>query len=108
MTASRDDAGASPIPATTERRIEAFLEMLAAERGAARLTVSAYRADLEDIAAFLAPRGVALESADVPAKHYAGEGLIHGFFSMGDASEIARNEAQLARADFKALLNRQR
>jgi acetyl esterase len=48
----------------------------------------------------------ALESADVPSKHYAGEGLIHGFFSMGEASAIARAEAQLARADFKALLNR--
>jgi hypothetical protein len=29
------------MPATTGRRIEAFLEMLAAERGAARLTLSA-------------------------------------------------------------------
>ena len=46
------------------RRLEAFLEMLAAERGAARLTLSAYRDDLEDLAAFLAARGVALEGAD--------------------------------------------
>jgi acetyl esterase len=49
----------------------------------------------------------ALDGADVPSRHYAGEGLIHGFFSMGDASEIARAEAQRARADFRALLNRQ-
>jgi integrase/recombinase XerD len=57
--------GAVPaIPSTTERRIEAFLETLAAERGAARLTLSAYRADLEDLAAFLAARGAALQSAD--------------------------------------------
>src|SRR5215475_6129527 len=28
----------------------------------------------------------ALESADVPVKHYAGEGLIHGYFGLGDAS----------------------
>jgi acetyl esterase len=48
----------------------------------------------------------ALESADVPTKHYAGEGLIHGFFGLGEASEVARAEAQRARADFKALLNR--
>src|SRR5690348_735581 len=48
----------------------------------------------------------ALDSADVPSRHHAGEGLIHGFFSMGEASEIARLEAQRARADFKALLNR--
>jgi integrase/recombinase XerD len=33
------------------RHIEAFLEMLAAERGAARNTLLAYRADLEDFAA---------------------------------------------------------
>ena len=48
----------------------------------------------------------ALESADVPAKHRAGEGLIHGYFGLGDASEIARAEAQRARADFKVLLHR--
>ena len=48
----------------TLRRLEAFLETLAAERGAARLTLSAYRADLEDLAAFLAARGGALEIAD--------------------------------------------
>jgi acetyl esterase/lipase len=48
----------------------------------------------------------ALESADVPAKHYAGEGLIHGYFGLGEASEVALAEAQRARADFKALLNR--
>ncbi|MGE3783234.1 MAG: site-specific tyrosine recombinase XerD [Alphaproteobacteria bacterium] len=37
--------------------------MLAAERGAARLTLAAYRSDLEDVASFLAARGIALESA---------------------------------------------
>lgn len=34
-------------------RLEAFLEMLAAERGAARNTLAAYLADLQDFAAFL-------------------------------------------------------
>ena len=58
---------AAAIRATTGRRIEAFLEMLAAERGAARLTLSAYRADLEDLATFLATRGVLLERADAAA-----------------------------------------
>jgi acetyl esterase len=48
----------------------------------------------------------ALESAGVPAKHYAGEGLIHGFFGLGEASTVARAEAQRARADFKTLLTR--
>src|SRR5262249_5428780 len=49
----------------------------------------------------------ALDSADVPPNHYPGEGLTHGFFSRGAASETARNEARRARADFKALLNAQ-
>ncbi|MBR0990373.1 alpha/beta hydrolase [Bradyrhizobium japonicum] len=46
----------------------------------------------------------ALEAAGVPVKHHEGPGLIHGYFGLGDASEVARAEAQRARADFKALL----
>lgn len=40
-----------------------FLEMLAAERGAARNTLDAYRRDLEDFSAHLAARGIAAEAA---------------------------------------------
>ncbi len=40
-----------------DRQVEAFLEMLAAERGAARNTVAAYRADLQAFAAYAASRG---------------------------------------------------
>jgi integrase/recombinase XerD len=40
-----------------DRHVEAFLEMLAAERGAARNTLLAYQADLDDLAAFAAARG---------------------------------------------------
>jgi integrase/recombinase XerD len=43
--------------------------MLAAERGAARLTLTAYRNDLTDLAGFLAARGTALEDADAAAVH---------------------------------------
>jgi integrase/recombinase XerD len=50
-------------------RLEAFLEMLAAERGAARLTLAAYRHDLIDLGGFLAARGVALDAADAGALH---------------------------------------
>jgi integrase/recombinase XerD len=39
-------------------RVEAFLEMLAAERGAARNTLAAYAADLADFAAHAVARGV--------------------------------------------------
>jgi integrase/recombinase XerD len=83
MTASRDNAtagsrrkppvAAAAIPAATGRRIEAFLETLAAERGAARLTLSAYRADLEDVAVFLATRDIRLERAQAAAlRDYVG------------------------------------
>ncbi|WP_367617387.1 site-specific integrase, partial [Plastoroseomonas hellenica] len=49
------------------RHAEAFLEMLAAERGAARNTLAAYAADLADFARFAAARGLALHQADGPA-----------------------------------------
>jgi integrase/recombinase XerD len=45
-------------------QVESFLEMLAAERGAARNTLLAYRADLEDFAGFCARRGRAVTGAD--------------------------------------------
>jgi acetyl esterase len=48
----------------------------------------------------------ALQAAGVPTRHHQGEGLIHGYFGLGEASETARIEAQKARADFKALLDR--
>jgi integrase/recombinase XerD len=47
-----------------DRALEAFLEMMAAERGAARNTLAAYRADLEDLAAFLRARGTDAHSCD--------------------------------------------
>jgi integrase/recombinase XerD len=46
-----------------DRYIEAFLEMLAAERGAAKLTLDAYRNDLRQIETYLQQRGVTLVAA---------------------------------------------
>jgi acetyl esterase len=46
----------------------------------------------------------ALSAAGVATKYYDGPGLIHGYFGLGEASEVARREAQCARADFRALL----
>ena len=43
-----------------------FLDMMAAERGAARNTLEAYRRDLDDARARLAARGVRLEEARTP------------------------------------------
>lgn len=42
-----------------DRHVESFLEMLAAERGAARNTIAAYTADLQALADFTASRGEA-------------------------------------------------
>jgi len=53
----RDDAPAN-------RHLDAFLEMMAAERGAASNTLDAYRRDLTELAGFLQRRGRPLEAAD--------------------------------------------
>jgi integrase/recombinase XerD len=66
MPASRSKAQAA---VALSPRLEAFLEMLAAERGAARLTLAAYRNDLIDLSGFLAGRGIALDHADAEALH---------------------------------------
>ncbi|HZK92392.1 MAG TPA: site-specific tyrosine recombinase XerD [Stellaceae bacterium] len=58
-----------PAAVAVSPRLEAFLEMLAAERGAARLTLAAYRNDLVDLAGFLAARDIALDQADAGALH---------------------------------------
>ncbi|MEE8274148.1 MAG: site-specific tyrosine recombinase XerD [Alphaproteobacteria bacterium] len=62
---SRRDPGGGPAP--DGRHVEAFLEMLAAERGAARLTIEAYGRDLADFARYLGPRGGAPADADAEA-----------------------------------------
>jgi integrase/recombinase XerD len=52
--------------ATTDRHVEAFLEMLVAERGAARNTRMAYELDLTDFAGYTAARHVPVAKADAP------------------------------------------
>jgi integrase/recombinase XerD len=71
-----EPASKPPLPPASDSRrvgvskhLEAFLEMLAAERGAAALTLAAYHNDLSDLAGFLAARGVALEAADPAGLH---------------------------------------
>jgi integrase/recombinase XerD len=51
------------IQAGQRQHLEAFLEMLAAERGAADNTLQAYRRDLEDFLAFLERRGKSIAGA---------------------------------------------
>jgi integrase/recombinase XerD len=73
-------SGRPPAPPPLPREAEAFLEMMAAERGAADNTLAAYRRDLADAAAFLKRRRASL--ADVATdglraylKHLAGQGM---------------------------------
>jgi integrase/recombinase XerD len=47
----------------TDGRVEAFLEMMAAERGASANTIAAYRRDLADLVQFLKPGGTAPHQA---------------------------------------------
>lgn len=61
-------------------QVEAFLEMMSAERGAARNTLVSYEHDLEDVRSFLMTRGVKLteaESGDLSAylSHLASQGF---------------------------------
>jgi integrase/recombinase XerD len=58
-----------PQSAAASKHLEAFLEMLAAERGSAALTLAAYHGDLSDLMKFLAGRGVAFEAADPASLH---------------------------------------
>ncbi|WP_158926388.1 tyrosine recombinase [Acidisphaera sp. S103] len=47
-----------------DSRVDAFLEMLTVERGAARNTIASYTLDLSDFAAYAAGRGFAAANAD--------------------------------------------
>ncbi len=53
----------APDKASDSRLVELFLDMLAAERGAARNTLAAYRRDLDDYAGWLGRRGQSLATA---------------------------------------------
>ena len=52
-------------PAPGSHHVESFLEMLAAERGAAANTLQAYQRDLNDFGKFLGARGKAIDRARV-------------------------------------------
>jgi integrase/recombinase XerD len=70
-----------------DRHIEAFLEMLAAERGAARNTRAAYASDLAHAAAFAAARGLAPAAMDAAA-------VRAWLASLAQAGQSARSAAR--------------
>jgi integrase/recombinase XerD len=67
-------------------RVDAFLEMIAAERGAARLTIEAYRNDLADFAGFLAAKGRAPDRATTEDLRRYFEGVAEAGLSPRTAS----------------------
>ncbi|MBV9826653.1 MAG: site-specific tyrosine recombinase XerD [Alphaproteobacteria bacterium] len=69
MPVSRNNLRGLATSVPFSRHLEAFLEMLAAERGVARLTLGAYRNDLVDLAGYLARRGMVLEQVPAAALH---------------------------------------
>jgi integrase/recombinase XerD len=69
-----------------DRHIEAFLEMLVAERGAARNTWAAYAADLTDFAGFAASRGAGAAAADPDVLQDYMAGLNHAGLSARTAA----------------------
>lgn len=70
-----------------DRHIEAFLEMLVAERGCARNTLNAYAADLGDFAAFARARGHAPGATDA-------ETVRAYFVELSEAGLAARTAAR--------------
>ena len=71
-------------------RIEAFLELMSAERGAAENTLSAYRRDLEDAGAFIArlPGGLAAaQTTDLRA--YLSDIADRGFAATSQARKLS-------------------
>ena len=70
-----------------ERAIDLYLDMLAAERGAAANTLDAYRRDLDDFSADLAERGGSIAKAGGEhIREYLGRLAARGF----SAASVAR------------------
>lgn len=90
---------AQPVAPPLGRHVEAFLEALAAERGAARNTLAAYAADLADTAAFLAARGVALAEAGTADL----SGYVRGLADRGLGPRTAARRLSALRQFFRFL-----
>ena len=83
-----------------DRHTEAFLEMLVVERGAARNTLAAYRADLEDFAAHAAAHNQAPATADDACLR----GYLAGLHAAGLSARTAARRLSALRQFFRFLL----
>jgi integrase/recombinase XerD len=71
-------------------RVEAFLEMMSAERGAAENTLLSYRRDLEDAAEFLAASGQGLDgAASADLRAYMDDIARRGFAASSQARRLS-------------------
>lgn len=70
--------------------IDGFIDMMAAERGAAKNTLDAYRRDCEDLAAFFAAAGTSLRKADTDAiRDWLEEGRARGLKASSAARRLS-------------------
>jgi integrase/recombinase XerD len=70
--------------------VEAFLEMMSAERGAARNTLESYRRDLADYGGFLSRRGTSFEDASQKSvRAYLGDLDDRGFAARSAARRLS-------------------
>jgi integrase/recombinase XerD len=70
--------------------IEAFIEMMSAERGAAENTLAAYRRDLDDAAGFLSGRGTGLAKAETEeVRSYIQNISAQGFAATSQARRLS-------------------
>lgn len=70
-------------------RIESFLEMMSAERGAAENTLSSYRRDLEDAQEFLVTRGGVVDAAPDDIRAYLEDLAGRGFAASSQARRLS-------------------
>ncbi len=82
-----------------DRYAESFLEMLAAERGAARNTIAAYTADLADFASHCIPRGIRPAEAEADAV----QSYMRGLSDAGLAARTAARRLSALRQFFRFL-----
>jgi integrase/recombinase XerD len=91
---------AAPEAAPLSRHVEAFLEMMAAERGAAANTLSSYGRDLGDFAAYARRCGLAPEAADAAAVR----GYLSGLAAAGLSPRTAARRTSSLSQFFRFLL----
>ncbi len=88
------------MPQSVDHNIEAFLEMLAAERGAAPNTLAAYAADLRVFAAFASRRGAAAATADAAIL----QAYMANLHSTGRSARTAARRLSALRQFYRFLL----